>query len=63
MGRRPPTFLILVGGEEFKLCQLAHHQLWSQQGPHFGPHSTAKTNDKSTFLRKNDLLHTDCGDF
>ena len=25
------------------------------EGPHFSPHSTAKTNDKSTFLRKNDL--------
>ena len=24
-----------------------HHQLWSQQGPHFNPHSTAKTNDKT----------------
>ena len=25
----------------------------SPQGPHFNPHSTAKTNDKSTNLRKN----------
>ena len=33
----------------------AHHQLWSQQGPHFSPHYTAKTNDKSKFLRKNGL--------
>ena len=33
----------------------AHHQLWSQQGPHFIPHSTAKTNDKSIFLRKSGL--------
>ena len=24
----------------------------SQPGPHFSPHSTAKTNDKSTNLRK-----------
>ena len=30
-----------------------HHQLWSEQGPHFSPHSTAKIKDKSTFLRKN----------
>ena len=41
-----------MGGEELKWHQLAHIQLMSQQGPHFSPHSTAKTNDKSTFLRK-----------
>ena len=40
--------MVSVGGEEFKWCQAAHNQLWSQQGPHFSPHSTAKTNDKST---------------
>ena len=28
-----------VGGEELKWSQLAHHQLMSQQGPHFSPHS------------------------
>ena len=44
-----------MGGDEFKWRQPAYHQLWSQQGPHFSPHSTAKTNDKSTFLRKNGL--------
>ena len=27
----------------------------SQQGPHFSPHGTAKTNDKSTNLRKNGI--------
>ena len=27
----------------------------SQQGPHFSPHSTAKTNNKSTNLGKNDI--------
>ena len=37
-----------MGGEEFKWCQLAHHQLMSQQGPHFSPHSKAKANYKST---------------
>ena len=42
-----------MGGEEFKWRQPGHHQLWSQQGPHFSPHSTAKANDKSTLLRKN----------
>ena len=27
-------------GEEIKWGQLAHHQLMSQQRPHFSPHST-----------------------
>ena len=39
--------------EELKWHQLAHNQLISPQGPHFGPHSIAKTNDKSTNLMKN----------
>ena len=39
-----------MGGEEFKWHQPTYHKLWSQQGPHFSPHSTGKTNDKSTFL-------------
>ena len=43
------------GGGELKWRQLAHHQLMSQQGPHFSPHSKAKTNDKSTNLRKNGI--------
>ena len=42
-----------MGGEELKWRQLAHHQLMSQQGPYFSPHSKAKANDKSTNLRKN----------
>ena len=29
--------------------------LLSQQGPHFSPHSTAKTNNKSTNLGKNGI--------
>ena len=41
-----------MGGEELKWHQLAHHQLMSQQGPHFSPHSKAKANYKSTNLRK-----------
>ena len=41
-----------VGGEELKWRHPAHNQLWSKQGPHFSPHCTAKTIDKSTFLRK-----------
>ena len=36
-----------MGGQELKWRQLAHHQLMSQQGPHFSPHSKAKTKDKS----------------
>ena len=36
-----------MGREELKWRQLAHHQLMSQQGPHFSPHSKAKANDKS----------------
>ena len=41
-----------MGGVEFKWRQLAHHQLMSQQEPHFSPHSKAKVNYKSTNLRK-----------
>ena len=41
-----------MGGEELKRRQLAHHQLVSQQGPHFSPHNKAKANYKSTNLRK-----------
>ena len=37
-----------MGGQELKWRQLKHNQLMSPQGPHFSPHSTAKTNDKST---------------
>ena len=45
-------FAVSVGGEELKWRQLAHHQLMSQQGPLFSPHSKAKPNYKSTNLRK-----------
>ena len=31
-----------MGGEELKWRQLVHHQLMSQQGPRFSPHSKAK---------------------
>ena len=41
-----------MGGEELKWCELAYNQLLSPQGPHFSPYSTAKTNYKSTNLRK-----------
>ena len=43
---------VSVGGEELKWNQLAYHQLMSQPRTSYSPHSTAKTNDKSTFLRK-----------
>ena len=32
-----------VGGDELKWRQLLHNHLMSPQGPHFSPHSTAKT--------------------
>ena len=38
---------VSVGGEELKWHQLAHHQLMSQQGPHFNPHSIAKAKIKA----------------
>ena len=44
-----------MGGDELKWHQQTHSQLMSLQGPHFSPHSTAKTNDKSTNLRKNGI--------
>ena len=44
-----------MGGEELKWHQVAHNLLISPQGPYFSPHSTAKTNDKSTNLRKNGI--------
>ena len=44
-----------MGGDELKWRQLTHTQLMSPQGPHFSPHGTAKTNDKSTNLRKNGI--------
>ena len=34
------------------MASLAHHQLMSQQRPHFSPHSKAIANYKSTNLRK-----------
>ena len=42
-----------MGGKELKWHQLAHNQLIIPQEPHFSSHSTAKTKDKSTYLRKN----------
>ena len=45
-----------MGGEELKCRQLAYNQLMSQKAPHFSPHSTTKTNDKSTNLRKNGIF-------
>ena len=37
------------------MASAKHNQLMRSQGPHFGPRSTAKTNDKSTNLRKNGI--------
>ena len=54
--RRPLTFIILVGGiggrVGIKMVSSKHNQVMSSQGPHCSPCSTAKTNDKSTNLRK-----------
>ena len=41
-----------MGREELKWCQLAHDHL-SSQGPYGSPHSTAKTSNERTNLRKN----------
>ena len=41
-----------MGGEELKWRQLVHHQLMSQQGPHFSPHSKAKANYKAQISGK-----------
>ena len=41
-----------MGGEESKWHQLAHTQIMSPQGPHFSPHSTAKTYYKSQISGK-----------
>ena len=38
-----------------KMASAKNNQLISSQGPHFSPRSTAKTNDKSTNLRKNGI--------
>ena len=49
-----------MSGEELKWHQKKRNQLMSLQGPHFSPHSTAKTNDKSTNLRKNGIYWYKC---
>ena len=53
------TFIILVGGiggrGGIKMASAKNNQLISSQGPHFSPRSTAKTNGKSTNLRKNGI--------
>ena len=43
------------GGGGIKMASAKNNQLISSQGPHFSPRSTAKTNDKSTNLRKNGI--------
>ena len=47
-------YLYYTGGRGgIKMASAKNNQLISSQGPHFSPRSTAKTNDKSTNLRKN----------
>ena len=53
------VFLLLVSVLFRRLntaVQLKHNKLMSPQGPHFSPCSTAKTNNKSTNLRKNGIF-------
>ena len=54
--RRPLTFIIVVGGiggrRGIKMASAKNNQLISSQGCHFNPRNTAKTNDKSTNLRR-----------
>ena len=49
-----------MGGDVLKWRQLKHNQLISPQGPYFSPHSTAKNNDKSTYLRKKGIYWYKC---
>ena len=42
------------------MASAKNNQLISSQGPHFSPRSTAKTNDKSTNLRKNGIYWYKC---
>ena len=37
------------------MASAKNNQLMSSEQPHFSPRSTAKTNDKSTNLRKNGI--------
>ena len=49
-------YLYYSGGRGgIKMASAKNNQLISSQGPHFSPRSTAKTNDKSTNLRKNGI--------
>ena len=43
-------YLPYIGGSEG--IYMVHHKQQSQQGLHFSPHSTAKTNNKSNSLGK-----------
>ena len=43
---------VSLGGEKLKWRQLAHHQLMSQQRPHFSSHSKVKANYKGQISGK-----------
>ena len=49
---RTPYLHYSGGWDELKWCQLAHNQLICPQGPHFSPHSTAKTTIKAQISGK-----------
>ena len=59
--RQPLVFLILVGGIvvrggiKMASASTPSDNEPAKEGAHFSPHSTAKTNDKSTYLRKNGI--------
>ena len=50
-------------GEKLKWRQLAHHQLMSQQEPHFSPHSKAKEGKLVTRFSKLGEIHTEEVDY
>ena len=46
-----------MGGEKLKWHQLAHHQLMSQQRPHFSPHRKMIKGPISGKLVSSDIRH------
>ena len=47
---------VMVGGKKLKFASASTPSANEQaKDHHFSPHSTAKTNDKSTYLRKNGI--------
>ena len=57
---KTPYLYLLVERGGIKMVSAKNYQIISSQGPHFSPRSTAKTNDKSTNLRKNGIYWYKC---